>query len=139
MLYLFDCLASYAQELDEIVEAVFPLSVGQDRLEHHTIKRMRLPSGFDVTPVLLRSLMAFLVQYLAIAPSVAEVAGMRTMETLGIVEAAKDAQGRLQMKGGCRENVTHQTERWTCPCGRQSTEEEAGELETTAGRGSDKV
>ena len=54
----FDCcvvphesLASYAQELDEIVEALFPLFVGQDRLESHTIKRMRLPriaGGFDV-------------------------------------------------------------------------------------------
>ena len=46
----FDCcvvppeaLASYAQELDEIVVALFPLFVAQDRLESHTIKRMRLP------------------------------------------------------------------------------------------------
>ena len=45
----FDCcvvpleaLASYAPELDEIVEALFPLFVGQDRLESHTILRMRL-------------------------------------------------------------------------------------------------
>ena len=53
----FDCcvvppeaLASYAQELDKIVKALFPLFVGQDRLESHTIKRMRLPrnaGGFD--------------------------------------------------------------------------------------------
>ena len=41
----FDCcvvppkaLASYALELDEIVEALFPLFVGQDRLEPRTIK-----------------------------------------------------------------------------------------------------
>ena len=33
----------HAQELDQIVEAVFPLVVGQDRLEPLTIKRMRLP------------------------------------------------------------------------------------------------
>ena len=50
----FDCcvvppeaLASYEQELDEIVEALLPLFVGQDRLEHATIKRMR----FDTPPV----------------------------------------------------------------------------------------
>ena len=77
----FDCcvvppeaLASYAQELDEIVEALLPLLLGQDRLEHATIKRMRLPrnpGGFDATSALLRSPMAFLAQYLAIAPSVA--------------------------------------------------------------------
>ena len=66
----FDCcvvppeaLASYAQELDEIVHALFPLFVEQDRLESHAIKRMRLPRnarGFDVTPMHLRSPMAFL-------------------------------------------------------------------------------
>ena len=105
----FDCcvvppeaLASYAQELDEIVEALFPLFEGQDWLESHTIKRMRLPriaSGFDVTPVLLRSPIAFLAQYLAIAPSVAKAAGVRATETLGIVEAAQDAQGRLRLMG----------------------------------------
>ena len=58
-------LASYAQELDEIVEALFPLFVEQVRLEPHTIKRMRLSriaGGFDVTPVLLRSPTAFLAQ-----------------------------------------------------------------------------
>ena len=53
----FDCcvvppeaLASYAQELDEIVETLFPLFVGQDRLEPLTVKRMRLlgnAGGFD--------------------------------------------------------------------------------------------
>ena len=37
-----EALASYAQELDEIVETL-PLFVGQDRLEHVSIKRMRLP------------------------------------------------------------------------------------------------
>ena len=73
----FDCcvvppeaMASYAKELDnDIVEALFPLFVGQDRLEPLTVKRMRLPrnaGGFDATPVLLRSPMAFLAQYLAI-------------------------------------------------------------------------
>ena len=55
----FDCcvvppkaLASYAQELDEIVD-LFSLFVGQDWLESLTIKRMRLPrnaGGFDATP-----------------------------------------------------------------------------------------
>ena len=104
----FDCcvvppeaLASYAQELDEIVEALFPLFVGQDQLESHT-KRMRLPriaGGFDVTPMHLRSPMAFLAQYMAIARSVAGAAGVRAMETLGVVEAAKDAQGRLRLMG----------------------------------------
>ena len=46
----FDCcvvppeaLALYAQELDEIVEALFLLFAGQDQLEPHTIKRVRLP------------------------------------------------------------------------------------------------
>ena len=106
----FDCcvvppeaLASYAQELDEIVEVLFPLFVGQDQLESHTIKRMmrlpRIADGFDVTPMLLRSPMTVLAQYLAIAPSVAKAAGVRTMETLGIVEAAKDVQGRLRLMG----------------------------------------
>ena len=65
----FDCcvvppeaLASYAPELDEIVEALLPLFVGQDRLEHASIKRMRLPrnaGGFDATSTLLRSPMPF--------------------------------------------------------------------------------
>ena len=127
----FDCcvvppeaLASYAQELDELVEALFPLFVGQDRLEPLTVKRMPLPmnaGGFDAAPVLLRSPMAFLAQYLAIAPSVAKAAGVRAMETLGIVEAARDAQRRLRLMGlsiderGCREKMTPQTERWTLP------------------------
>ena len=39
------------------------------------------------------------LQYLAIAPSVAKVAGVRAMETLGIVEAARDAQRRLRLMG----------------------------------------
>ena len=55
--------------------------------------------GFDATPVLLRSPTAFLAQDLAIAPSVAKAAGVRAMETLGIVEAPKDAQGRLRLMG----------------------------------------
>ena len=57
-----EALASYAQELDEIVEALFPLFAGQDWLEPLTIKRMRLPrnaGGFDATPTLLRSPVAF--------------------------------------------------------------------------------
>ena len=76
----FDCcvvppeaMASYAQELDEIVDKLLPLFAGQDRLEPISIKRMRLPrksGGFDVTPMSIRSPMAFLAQYLAIAPSV---------------------------------------------------------------------
>ena len=73
----FDCcvvrpeaLAWYAQELDEIVDALIPMFVGQDRQEHVSIKRMRLPrnaGGFDVAPVLLQSPMVFLAQYLAVA------------------------------------------------------------------------
>ena len=55
--------------------------------------------GFDATPVLLRSPMAFLAQYLAIAPSVAKTAGVRAMETLGIVEAARMSQGRMRLMG----------------------------------------
>ena len=127
----FDCcvvppeaLASYAQELDKIVEALFPLFVGQDRLEPLTIKRMRLPrnaGGFDATPMLLRSRMAFLAQYLAIAPSVAKTAGVRAMESLTIVEAARNAQGRLRLmdlstdERGCRERVTPRTKNCTLP------------------------
>ena len=73
--------------------------VGQDRLEHATIKRMRLPrkaGGFDATSALLCSPMVFLALYLAIAPSVANASGMRSMETLELVEAARDAQERLR-------------------------------------------
>ena len=65
----FDCwvvpseaLASFAQELDEMVDALMPMFVGQDRLEHFSINRMRLfrnAGGFDVTPTLFRSPMAF--------------------------------------------------------------------------------
>ena len=76
--------------------------VGQNRLEHDTIKRMRLPrnaGGFDATSALLRSPMAFLAQYLAIAPSVANASGVRAMETPGLVEAARDAQERLRRMG----------------------------------------
>ena len=43
--------------------------------------------------------MAFLAQYLAIAPSVAKAAAVRAMETLRIVGAAKDAQRRLRLVG----------------------------------------
>ena len=56
-------MASYAQELDEIVDALLLLFAGQDRLEPLSIKRMRLPrkcGGFDVTRMYLRSPMAFL-------------------------------------------------------------------------------
>ena len=45
----------------------------------------------------LRTPTAFLAQYLAIAPSVAKAAGVRAMETLGIVEAARDAQRRPRL------------------------------------------
>ena len=97
----FDCcvvppgaLASYAQDLDEIVEALFSLFVGQDRLEPLTGKRMR--GGFDAMPVCLRSPTAFPAQYL---PSVAKAAGVRATETLGIDAAARDAQRRLRLVG----------------------------------------
>ena len=49
-------LASYAQELDEVVDVLLPLLVGQDLLEHASIQRMRLSKnagGFDVTPMLV--------------------------------------------------------------------------------------
>ena len=105
----FDCcvvppeaLASYAQELDEIVEALLPLLLGQDRLEHATIKRMRLPrnpGGFDATSALLRSPMAFLAQYLGNRSKRGKYTGVRAMETLGLVEATRDAQGRLRRVG----------------------------------------
>ena len=119
-----EALASYAQELDEIVEALFPLFVGQDGLEPLTIKRMRLPKnagGFDATPVLLRSPMAFQAQHLAIAPSVAKTAGVRALEKVRIVAAARNVQGRLRFMGlsiderGYRERVTPRTKRWTLP------------------------
>ena len=95
-------MASYTQELDEIVDAFLPLFPGQDRLEPVSIKRMRLPrkcGGFDVTPMYLRSSMAFLAQFLAIAPSVAKTAGVQSMETLELIEAARNAQDRLQYLG----------------------------------------
>ena len=47
----------------------------------------------------LRSPTAFPAQYLEIAPSVAKAAGVRAMETLGIVEAARDAQRRVRLMG----------------------------------------
>ena len=93
-----DALASYAQELDEIVDALIPMFVGQDRLEHVSIKRMCLPrnaGGFDVT----RSPMAFLAQYLASVPSVAKSTGLQAMEILDLVEAAIDAQEQLKHMG----------------------------------------
>ena len=150
----FDCcvvppeaLASYAQELDEIVETLLPLFVGQDRLQHVSIKRMRLPryaGGFDATSALLRSPMAFLSQYLALAPSVANASGVRAMETLGLVEAARDAQERLWQKGLSiderrmpREEDSPSRELNVASVGNQAFEKETGELETTAGRGGD--
>ena len=102
-----EAMASYAQELDEIVEALFPLFVGQDWLEPHTFKRMRLPrnaGGFDAAPVLLRSPMAFL------APSVAKAAGVRATEG-----TRRGSWVYRWTKGGCREQATLQTERWTLP------------------------
>ena len=55
----FDCcvvppkaLASYAQELDEIVDALLPMFVGQDRREHASIERMGLPKNDTDAPPL---------------------------------------------------------------------------------------
>ena len=76
--------------------------VGQDRLECASVKRMRLPmnaGGFDATPTLLRSPMAFLAQHLAIASSVAKSTGLLALETLGLVEAARGAQEKLRHMG----------------------------------------
>ena len=114
---------AYVQNAPVCTGTTCPLIVGQDRLEPLTIKRMRLPrnaGGFDATPVLLRSPMAFLAQYLAIASIVVKTAGVRAMETLGIVEAARNPKGRLRLMGLSiderrmpREGP--RTERWTFP------------------------
>ena len=96
-----EALASHAQALDESVDALMPMFVGQDRLEHVSIKRMRLPriaGGFDVTPM-LRSPMGFLAQYLAAAPGAAKLTGRQAIKTLGLVEAARDAQEKLRRMG----------------------------------------
>ena len=74
----------------------------QDRLEPVSIRRMRWPRnirGFDVTPTLLRSPMSFLAHYLVVAPSVAKSTGLQAIETLGLVEAARDAQEKLRRMG----------------------------------------
>ena len=95
-------LTSYAQELDETVDALLPLFVEQDRLEHVSIKRMRLPrnaGGFDVTATLLRSPKALLAQYLAAVPSVARATGLQAMRTLRRVEAVRDAQEKPKHMG----------------------------------------
>ena len=87
------------RNLTEIVDALLPMFVGQDRLEHVSIKRMRLPriaGGFDVTSTLLRSPMAFLAQHVTVAPSVAKSIGLQAIKSLGLVEAARDAQEQLK-------------------------------------------
>ena len=97
-----EAIASYAQEIDELVDALLPLFAGQHRFEPVSIKRMRLPrkfGGFDVTPMYLRSPMAFLAQILAIAPSVARTTGVQPMEMLGLIEAARNAQDRPRHLG----------------------------------------
>ena len=109
----FDCcvvppeaLASYAQELDEIVDALLPMFVGQDRLEHVSTKRMRFPGTLeDLTShqTLLRSRMAFLAWCLAVALSVAKSTGLQATKTLGLVEAARDAQDKLKRRGLTRD------------------------------------
>ena len=68
---------------------------GQDRLEPVSIKRMRLPrnaGGFEVTPTLLRSPMSFLAHCRAVASCMAKSTGLQAIKTLGLVEAARDAQ-----------------------------------------------
>ena len=63
---------------------------------------MRLPrnaGGFDDAHTLLRSPMAFLAQYLAVAPSVEKSIGLQEIKTLGLVEAARDAQEKLKRMG----------------------------------------
>ena len=60
----------------------------------------RNAGGFDVTPTLLRSPMAFLAEYLAVAPSVARPTGLQAKKkTLRLVEAARDAQEKLKHMG----------------------------------------
>ena len=73
--------------------------------------------GFDATLALLRSPMAFLAQHPAW-----KTAGVRAMESLGMVEAARNAQGRLRLMGLSiderempREGDLPRTERWTLP------------------------
>ena len=135
----FDCcvvppeaLASYAQELDEILETLLPLFVGQDRLEHVSIKRMRLPrnaGGFDATSALLRSPVAFL------SPSDGNTGTRRSSQgRTGKIEAKGSIdrrEGNAARGGFSKPRVERRQRR------KPGTEKETGELETTAGRGGD--
>ena len=49
--------------------------------------------------MLLRSPMAFVAQYLAVAPSVAKSTRLQAKKSLGLVEAARDAQEQLRRMG----------------------------------------
>ena len=67
------------------------------------------------------------------------------METQGIVEAARNVQGRFRLMGlSIDERRMPERRRLPeprdgrCWCGRQGTEKKTGELETTTGRSSDK-
>ena len=88
----FDCcvvppgaLASYAQELVEIVDALLPCLWDKTDLSTLPSKECAFPgTKEDLTQALLRSPMAFLEQYLALAPSVVKSTGQQAIRTLGL-------------------------------------------------------
>ena len=100
----FDCcvvppeaLASYAEELYEIVDAL--MFAGQDRLEHvfhqknaFAQARWRFRRHTEVTDGLP-------AQYLAGVSSVAKSTWSQAIKTLGLVEAARDAQDKWRRMG----------------------------------------
>ena len=85
----------------KLLKLCFPLVVGQDQLESHTIKRMRLPrivGGFDATPTHFRS--AFLAQYLTIAPSVAKAASWIASDgNTGDRRSSQGRAGKIETRG----------------------------------------
>ena len=88
------------RNLTRLLTLCYPCFVGQDRLEHASIKRMRLPrnaGGFDVSSPVHR--WPFLEQCLALAPSGSKSTGLQAMRTLGLLEAANNGQGKLQRIG----------------------------------------
>ena len=114
----FDCcvvppeaMASYAQELDEIVAALLPLFACQDRLEHVSVKRMRLPRNFggcDVTPMSLRSPTAFLAQFLAIPSECGQNYRSAVNGNSVACGQAENAWGSRLTRERCRERKTLQ-------------------------------
>ena len=94
----------------------------------------------------LHSPMAFLAQYLAVAPSVARSTGLQATETLGLIEAVRDAQEQLKRMGLSmderampREVGSPRRELEVAPCWDSPAEKETDELETAADRVSNMV